>query len=100
VIAGGDDVRAQIEELVGDRRCNAETAGGILPIDDYEIDRLLVDDVSKMLPYDPAAGLAKYVSHKQNPHVTPLSSTGRPENDAGTATNGDGYCFVKMQPWK
>ena len=37
MVAGGQYVRAQVEDLLGDLRRNAKAAGGVLDIDDDQI---------------------------------------------------------------
>jgi hypothetical protein len=38
VVAGGQHIRAQIEQVLGDLRGQAEAAGGVFGVDDDQID--------------------------------------------------------------
>lgn len=77
VIAGGDDMRAQVEDLFGDGRGDAEASGGILAIDDEKVDGVGFDDVGEMLAYDVAAGGAKDIADEKNVHWKILHGQGR-----------------------
>jgi len=68
VVAGGDDVRAEVEELVGDGRREAEAAGGVFAVDDEEIDGVGFKDVRKVFADDVAAGGAKDIADKEDIH--------------------------------
>jgi hypothetical protein len=62
VVAGGEDVGAEVEELVGDLRGEAEAAGGVLRVDDGELDVVGLADVADVLADDAAARAAEDVA--------------------------------------
>ena len=62
VVAGGDDVGAEVEELFGEGGRDAEAAGGVFTVDDEEVDGVGFDDVGEMLADDVAAGRAPKTS--------------------------------------
>src|SRR5208337_4966973 len=68
VVAGGDDMRAHVEELLGDGRGDAKAAGGVLAVDDEQIDGVGLHDVRQMIAHDAAAGRANHVPYKKNIH--------------------------------
>ena len=68
MVTGGDYVRAEVEELFGDGGREAEAAGGVLAIDDEEIDGVGLDQVGQVLMHDVSAGGAKDIAYKQNLH--------------------------------
>ena len=74
VVTGGDYVGAEVEELFGDGRCDAEAAGGVFSIDDDEIDSVGVEDVGQMFADDMAAGGAEDVADKENIHLKDAST--------------------------
>ena len=59
VIAGGDDVDAEFEQLLGDLRSDAEAAGGVFAVGDGEIDAVLLLQFRQALVNDGAAGRPK-----------------------------------------
>ena len=73
VVAGGDDVRAEVEELFGDGGRDAEAAGGVFAVDDEEVDGVGFEDVGKVLADDVAAGRAEDVADEENVHLMSLS---------------------------
>ena len=68
VIAGGDDVGAEVEELFGDGGGEAEAAGGVFAVDDKEIDGVGFKDVREVFADDVAAGGAKDIADKEDIH--------------------------------
>ena len=72
VVTGGDDVRAEVEELFSDGGCEAEAAGGVFAVDDEEIDGVGLKQVGQVLVHDVPARGAEYVAYKQNLHCTSL----------------------------
>ena len=72
VVAGGDDVRAEVEELFGDGGRDAEASGGVFAVDDEEIDGVGFEDVGQMFADDVAAGGAEDVADKKNIHSKSL----------------------------
>ncbi len=68
VVAGGDRVRPGIEELVADLGRDAEAAGGVLAVDDDEVERELVAQPGEMLRHHRSARPANHVTANQNTH--------------------------------
>jgi hypothetical protein len=68
VIAGGDNVSAEVEELVGDGRGEAEAAGGVFSVDDEEIDGVGFKDVREVFADDVAAGGTEDVADEKDIH--------------------------------
>ena len=62
VVAGGQHVRAQIEELFGDLRRQAKAAGGVFRIDDGQLDVVRLAQVADVLAHDPAPRAAEDVA--------------------------------------
>ena len=73
VVAGGDDVGAEVEELFGKGGGDAEAAGGVFAVDDEEIDGVGFEDVGEMLADDVAAGRAEDVADEETVHRMSLS---------------------------
>jgi hypothetical protein len=76
VVAGGDDVGAEIEEFFCDGRGDAEAAGCVFAIDDEEIDGVGLDDVGQVFTYDMAASGAKDVADEEDIHCEILHGCG------------------------
>ncbi len=72
MVAGGDDVGAEIEELVRDGGREAEAAGGVFAVDDEEIDGIGFKDVRQMFADDVAAGGAEDIADKEDIHSKSL----------------------------
>ncbi len=68
VVAGGDDVGAEIEELFCNGWSDAEAACGVLSVDDEEVDGVGFEDVGKVFADDVAAGGAKDIADKKDVH--------------------------------
>ena len=68
VVAGGDDVGSEIEELFGDGGGDAEASGGVLAVDDEEVDGVGFHDVGQVFADDVAAGGAKDVADEEDIH--------------------------------
>jgi hypothetical protein len=66
MIAGGEDVGAHVEELVGDGGSESESAGGVFGIDDDEFNRAAGDDVAEVLANDAATRAAEYVADEED----------------------------------
>jgi hypothetical protein len=69
MVASGDDIGSHVEDLLGQRRCNAETSGGVLAIDNQKIDGVGFKNVGEMLAYDMAAGGPEDVADKEDVHL-------------------------------
>jgi hypothetical protein len=68
VVAGGDDVGAEVEELVGEGGSEAEATGGVFAIDDKEVDGIGFKDVREMFADDVAAGGAEDIADEEDIH--------------------------------
>ena len=68
VVAGGDDVGAEIKEFFCDGRGDAEASGGVFAVDDEEIDGVGLKDVGQMFADDVATGGAKDVADEEDIH--------------------------------
>jgi hypothetical protein len=68
VVASGDDVSAEVEELFGDGGGDAEAACGVFSVDDEEVDGVGFDDVREVFADDVATGGAKDISDKKDVH--------------------------------
>jgi hypothetical protein len=67
MIAGREDVRALVEELLGDPRGDAKPAGGVFCVYHHQVDVPLLDQGRQVFAYDTPPGLAKDVTDKENP---------------------------------
>ena len=74
VIAGGDQVGAGGQELLTERRRDAEAAGGVLGVDDDGIEGELAPELSKLVEQRLAAGASDHVAAEQQPHPRPAPS--------------------------
>ena len=68
MVAGGDDVGAEIEEFFCDGGSDAEAASSVFAVDDKEIDGIGLEDVGQMFAHNVAAGGAKDVADKEDIH--------------------------------
>ena len=68
VVAGGDDVGAEIEEFLGERGRDAEAAGRIFTVDDEEVDGVGSKQVGQVGLDDAAAGGAEDIADEENIH--------------------------------
>src|SRR5258708_26867817 len=66
MIAGGKHVGAELEEVIGDPRGDTESAGGVLRVDDGEVDRVSLADVANVLRDDFASRAAEDVADEKN----------------------------------
>lgn len=73
VVAGGDDVGAEVEEFFCDGGSDAEAAGGVFAVDDEEVYGVSFEDVGEVLAYDVAAGRSEDVADEENVHVNILA---------------------------
>lgn len=79
VVSGGDDMSAEIEDLFGERRGNAEAARGVFAIDDKKVDGMSFEQVREVLAYDVAAGRAEDVADEEDIHSKILHAAIREE---------------------
>jgi hypothetical protein len=73
VVAGGDDVGAEVEEFFCEGGGDAEAASGVFAVDDEEVDGVGLQDVGEMFADDMAAGRAEDVADEENVHRMSLS---------------------------
>ena len=69
MVAERDRIGAGIDEIVVDRLGDAKTAGGVLAIDDDEIERPVADQARQMFRNRGAAGLADHVADEENAQI-------------------------------
>jgi hypothetical protein len=74
VVAGGEDVGALVEELVGNARRQAKPAGRIFRVHHHQVDAPLLDQRDEVLAYDTPSGLAKDITDKENTQKNPPST--------------------------
>jgi hypothetical protein len=65
MIAGGQNIEAIAEQLVGQLRIDPKTTGGVLDIRDRQVDVLRRCDVFEMPRNHAAAGRGEHVANKQ-----------------------------------
>ena len=70
VIAGSEDIGAQIEELFANRGRNAESTRRILHINDQEFDLVGFDQVMEVIANDLAPRTAEDVTDEENLHLS------------------------------
>ena len=66
MVAERDRIGAGVDEFLVDRLGDAEAAGGILAIDDDEIERPVADHAGQMFCDGGAAGPADHVADEKN----------------------------------
>jgi hypothetical protein len=76
VIAGSDDVGAEVEEFFGDRGRETEASGGVFAVDDEEVDGVGFENVREMFADDVAAGGAEDIADKEDIHWKSLHGAG------------------------
>ncbi len=69
VVAGGDDIDAQVEKFFRQRWRDTETAGGVLSIADDEINGVLLHQSGQAVLDDVAPGPAENVAYEENFHM-------------------------------
>jgi hypothetical protein len=66
VVSGGQNVRAQIEEFLGELRRQAKAPGGVFRIDDDQFHLMRLTDMADVLTLNPASRAAEDVADKEN----------------------------------
>jgi hypothetical protein len=74
VVAGGDHLRAKIEELLGDGGRKAEAAGGILAVDNEQVYGVCFNQMPQVLMDDVAACRTKDIADEENVHTQECSA--------------------------
>jgi hypothetical protein len=72
VVPGGDGVRARREDLLGQLGGQADAVGGVLAVDDAEVDRKLVPQLGQPRLDRPATGRAEDVTEEEDPQLGPF----------------------------
>jgi hypothetical protein len=68
VVPGGQNVRAQIEKLIGKLRRQAKAPGGIFGIDDDQFHFMRLTDMADVFTHNPASRAAEDVADKEDIH--------------------------------
>ncbi len=66
MVAGGQNIRAQVEKLLGKLRRNPEAASGVLRVDDDQLDVVSLAQMADVLAHDPASRAAEDVADEEN----------------------------------
>jgi hypothetical protein len=66
MIAGGEYVRAEVEQLLSNLRRNSESPGSILSVDDDQLDIVSLNHVLDVLAHDPAPRAAEDVANEKD----------------------------------
>src|ERR1035438_3688445 len=66
MVAGGDDVNAQLEEFFSDLRSDAKAPGRVLPVSDGEIHAVLFLQLGQAFMHDGAPRAAENVTNEEN----------------------------------
>jgi hypothetical protein len=66
MVAGGENIGAQVEELIGDLRGQAEASGGVFGVDDGEVDRVRLAHMADVLADDLSSRTAEDVADEEN----------------------------------
>ena len=68
VVAGGDDIDAQIEQVFRQRAGDAEAAGGVFSVRDHQIDGAVFHQAGQTVFDDVASGASENVADEENVH--------------------------------
>src|SRR6478735_6296169 len=77
MVAGGKNVAAQIKKLIGDARCEPETAGRVFGVGNHQIDLVCLHHVAQVVAHDLTPRAAEYVANKENLHQYLILTFGR-----------------------
>ncbi len=69
MVAGRHHIGARIDGLQKDVLGDAEAAGGVLAVDDDEVELQIGDQTRQAVPDGHPPGLAHHVTQKQKPHA-------------------------------
>jgi hypothetical protein len=72
VVARRDHVGARGEELLGELGCQADAVGGVLPVDDAEVDLELMLELGKTVRDGPPAGRPEDVTDEEDLQLAEL----------------------------
>ena len=79
MVAGGEHVRAQVKELVGNLRRHAKSAGSIFHVDHQQVDVVCRTDVADVLTHNPASRATENVTNKKNVQKQLLATSSKLE---------------------
>src|SRR5438105_4074446 len=68
VVAGGEDINAEIEQIFRQRGRDSETGGGVLAVGENQINAVVAHNSLQSVANNRPSGTAKNVTNKQNPH--------------------------------
>src|SRR5215831_4374685 len=68
MVAGGQNVAAEIKELVGDGRCKPESASRVFGVGNHQVHLVRFYHVAQVVAHDLAPRAAEYVTYKENLH--------------------------------
>ena len=71
MVAGGDDIGAGSDGLAKDLFGDAEAAGGVLAIDDDEVEFEVGDQARQLFPHRRASRFADHVTEEEKSHMIP-----------------------------
>jgi hypothetical protein len=71
MVAGGDDIGTGRDRLAKDLFGDAEAAGGVLTIDDDEIEFEVGDQARQLFPHRRAPCLSNHVTEEEKSHMIP-----------------------------
>jgi hypothetical protein len=66
MVAGGQDIRAKIEEILGELGRQAEAARGVFGVDDDQFHDVRLAHMADVLAHDPAPRTAENVADEEN----------------------------------
>src|SRR5580704_1448217 len=70
VVAGGDHVDVQLEQLLRERGRDAETSRRVLPVGNDQVDGVIADNARQPVLDDSPSWPPENVANEENPHVT------------------------------
>src|SRR5262249_17190634 len=68
VVAGGEDVDAEIEQIFCQRRSNSETGGGVLSVGEDKVNAVLANDSLQLVTDDGPAGPPEDIADEECAH--------------------------------
>ena len=68
VVAAGEHIEAEREEILGDGGGDAEPSGGVLRVGNRQIDLIRFHDVLHVVRHNPPPGRAENIADKENLH--------------------------------
>lgn len=76
MIAGGDGVGAGLDEFLDDSRGDAKAAGGVLGVDEHEIERQRLAQGRQALEQCEPPGSSDHVAEGGDAHANPFADAG------------------------